>query len=380
MSNDQERLAEIEERKAEIEARSTELTNEVETSTPETLTEERSQEIQTEAEAMANEAAALDAEKTEIQERMKSIETAPAKEERKMDEREMRAKRFIDTGRMEMRALLSTGNIAQPVKVDGINGLQEVPGGIVDDVRAVALTGNGTYRVAYRATNSAAAAVTEGNAIGGTAGTFNYVDITPAEWGIIEEVSNQIKKYTPLDYLGSVEQAALLALRTYAEGQVYTKIAASSLLDSSTFANLALNEKYLRTLLLKFISIPGKGEVKLYLNRADLVTLGDVRGTNEKEALYKIAFDPGTTMSGTITEGGMSIRFRITDKLSKGTQFIGQPQTVEMPMWDQYRIETDEGGKYFEKNMIAVRGLQTANADLCAYHGMAKVTQTQISG
>ena len=377
MSNEMERLAEIEERKAEIEAANENLVEEVKTT--DELTEERSQEIQAEARGLKSEVEALEAEKAEIQERMTKIETAPVVEERKMDERELRAKRFFETGCMELRTVLSTGNIAQPVKVGGINGLQEVPGGIVDDVKAVALTGNGTYRVAYRATHSAAAAVTEGQSIGGTSGTFNYVDISPSEWGILDQVSNQIKKYTPLDYMSEIESDALVALRTYAEGVIYTKIAASSLTDKTTFANKALDVNYLRNLLLNFVAIPGKGEVKLYLNRADLATLGAVRGTNEKLPLYKITFDPGTTMSGKIEEGGLSVNFRITDKLTAGTQLIGQPQTVEMPLWDQYRIETDEGGVYFQTNMIGVRGLQTANADLCAYHGFAKVTQSSVS-
>ena len=379
MSKDQERLVEIEERKAEIEARDKALTEEVSKATQEELTEERSKEIQEEARSMTEEVKALDAEKAEIQERMKSIETEPAKEERKMDERELRAKRFVETGRMEVRTILSTGNIAQPTKVGGINGLQEVPGGIVDDVRAVALTGNGTYRVAYHKTHSVAASVTEGSTIGGSSSAFDYVDISPAEWGILDAVSNQIKKYTPLDYMSVIEQDALLALRTYAEGVIYSKIVGSSLLDSSTFENVPLNEKYLRKILLKFIAIPGKGEVKLYLNRADLVTLGEVRGSNEKLPLYKINFDPGTTMSGKIEKGGLSVNFRITDKLTAGTQLVGQPQTVEMPMWDQYRIETNEGGEYFDKNMIGIRGLQTANADLCAYHGFSRVTQGGVS-
>lgn len=378
MSKDQERLAEIAERKAEIEERNKALTEEVTNTKPEDLTEERSAKIQEECRALTSELEALDRESAEIEERLKNIETK--EEERKMPEREMRAKAFAQSGKTEMRALLSTGNIAQPTAVGGINGLQEVPSGIIDDVKAVAMSGNGTYRVAYRATDSAAAAITEGQKIGGTGGTFNYVDINPAEWGILEEVSNQIKKYTPLDYLAAVEQSALQALRTYGEGVIYAKIAASSLLDRTKFAGLPLDEKFLRNILLNLVFIPGKGEAKLYLNRADLVTLGEVRGKNEKEALYKIAFDPGTTMSGTISEGGMALKFRITDRLVSGVQLVGQPQTVEMPMWDQYKIETNEGGEYFGKNMIAIRGLQTANADLCAYHGFYKVTQSQISG
>jgi len=46
-----------------------------------------------------------------------------------------------------------------------------------------------------------------------------------------------------------------------------------------------------------------------------------------------------------------------------------------MPMWDNYAVETDEGGDYFKRNMIGIRGLQTANADLVAYHGMQIIKQ-----
>ena len=45
-----------------------------------------------------------------------------------------------------------------------------------------------------------------------------------------------------------------------------------------------------------------------------------------------------------------------------------------MPMWDNYSIETDEGGEFFKTNMVGIRGIQTANADLCAKNGMVKVT------
>lgn len=373
MSNDMERLTEIEERKAEIEASNDALIEEVKGA--ENLTEERSAEIEKETRGMASEIESLEAEKTEIRERMKKIESIPVVEERKMSDKEVRAKQLMESGRIEMRGILSSGHIAQPVQVGGINDMPEVPGGIVDDVRAVALTGNGTYRVAYKASRAVSAAVTEGNAIGGTEPTFNYVDITPAEWGILAQVSNQIKKYSPLDYLNAVENEALISLRTYAESQIYTNVAASALADATTFATTPLDADYLRTLLLNFVAIPGKGDVCLYINRSDLGTLGQVRGTNEKLPLYSIKFDPGTTMSGVISEGGMACKFRVTNQLATKTQLFGQPLTIEMPMWDGYQIETNEGGVYFSTNMIAVRGLQTANADLCAYHGMAVVTQ-----
>ena len=37
--------------------------------------------------------------------------------------------------------------------------------------------------------------------------------------------------------------------------------------------------------------------------------------------------------------------------------------------------ETDEGGTYFSTNQIAIRGLQTAGADLTSVGGMQVITQ-----
>jgi hypothetical protein len=71
----------------------------------------------------------------------------------------------------------------------------------------------------------------------------------------------------------------------------------------------------------------------------------------------------------------MAVAFRILDGLTTGTQFYGQPGTIDMPMWGNYAIETDEGGDYFKRNMIGIKGTQTANADLVALHGMQIVAQ-----
>ena len=98
---------------------------------------------------------------------------------------------------METRQLLSTGHIAKPTQVGGINGMAASAADIVDDVHAFVLNGVGTWRAAYQATGAAAAAVTEGQAVGGTGATFNYVDINPAEWGILDEISKQVKKQSP---------------------------------------------------------------------------------------------------------------------------------------------------------------------------------------
>ena len=356
MTDNMERLKEIEARREELtaEANSTDAT------------ETRLAEITTEAES-------LNREEMEVRAKM-ALEvknTAPVT----TPEVESKADEFMRTGRMvmETRQLLSTGHIAKPTQVGGINGMAASAADIVDDVHAFVLNGVGTWRAAYQATGAAAAAVTEGQAVGGTGATFNYVDINPAEWGILDEISKQVKKQSPLDYQGAIEDSAVSALRDFASAKILTAVQASSL--KQAIFSRALDQNFLRNTVLGFRPIKGKGACKLYISQADLATLGAVRGTNEKKALYEITFTDETNTAGTIKEGGMAVSFRIIDGLTTGTQLYGQPATIDMPMWGNYAVETDEGGDYFKRNMIGIKGTQTANADLVALHGMQVIKQ-----
>jgi HK97 family phage major capsid protein len=374
-----ERSEAIKEELKSIEDKKVEMRSEA---NAEGITVERIDELTKEADELNERSKELNAELAELEVRSEAIKEEKSKikvekEIRQMTttktDVELRAESLMNTGTMEMRAILSTGQIATPTAVGGVNGLAEIGVGIVDDVKAVALTGNGAYKVAYKATNAAAAAVTDGQAISSTEPTFGVVTINPAEWGTLDTISNQVKKVSPLSYEAEVENSAVIALREYASGKIIEAVQASDLAGEIT---QAIDKDYLTGLLLSYTSIAGKGEVVLYLNQTDLKALGAVRGTNEKRRLFDITFDPGTTKSGIISENGMACKFRVIDKLTTGTQLFGQPKTIEMPMWDGYQIATDEGGKYFEANMIAVRGLQTANADLCAKHGMYVVSNS----
>lgn len=355
-------------RMAEIVAERKKLLEEIDEAT-----EERTAEIE-------QRAAELELEERKLKVKMQSLmntEAAPEEnvtEGRYMSATEQRAAEFIRTGRTS-RQLLSTGSIAKPASVSGeINELAEQESTIVDDVKQVPMTGTGSYTEPYRETNSKAGDVTDGENIGGTTGTFNYRKINPSEWGILDEISNQVKKMTSVNYLSSIENSALVALRVKAATKIFTAIQAENSLAKRVYGK-PLDENYLRSLVLGFNSIPGKGGVKLYITQADLGVLGKVRGKSEKKPLYEIKFDQGTVRSGVISEGGMAVPFSITDELSEGTQVFGQPKTVSLCLWDEYEIKTDEGGEYFKKNMIGIRGLQTAGADLCAKYGMQVVKQ-----
>ncbi len=358
----------IEARMAEIAAERKKLLEEIDEAT-----EERTAEIEKRAQE-------LELEERKCRIKMKNLantEEAPEEndlEGRQMSATEQRAAEFLKTGRTS-RQLLVSGSIAKPASVSNeINELAEQESTIVDDVKQVPLTGTGSYTEPYRETNSTAADVEDGKTIGGTAGTFNYRKINPSEWGILDEISNQVKKMTSVHYLSSIENNALVALRVAAEAKIFAAIQAKESLAERIYG-LKLDEQYLRNLVLGFKSIPGKGGVKLYISQADIGVLGKVRGTNEKKALYEIKFNPGTVRSGVISEGGMAVPFSITDKLAAGTQVFGQPKTVDLCLWDEYEIKTDEGGDYFKRNMIGIRGLQTAGTDLCAKYGMQVVKQ-----
>lgn len=364
MSKEMERLKEIEARKAE-------LTAEINAET--TPTEERLSAIKKEASALAAEETELRS-KIQLQNDLKpgAVLEDHTVERGKMGDLEKRAKNFVATNKLECRAVLSTGHIAKPTSAGGINDLAETESGIVDDVNAIALTGNGAWVVGYKKTEATAADVTDGNAVGGTGAEFDTVEINPSEWGVLDTISNQVKKMTALDYTSAVEKSALTALRVKASVKIVAAVKASDLAEKVT---VPLNQDYLRTLVLGFHATAGKGNVALYLSQADLLTLGKVRGTSEKKALYEIKFDEGSTTSGIISEGGLAARFRVLDELTEGTQLFGQPGAIDMPMWDNYEISTDAGGKYFENNLLAVRGLQTAGADLVVWHGMQVVKQ-----
>lgn len=290
-------------------------------------------------------------------------------------EQETRAKDFADTGKMEMRALLSTGQIVKPTKAQtSINGLSAVGSGIVDDVNAVALNGNGSYTVPLKKARGTAADATEGEDITGTTDPeFDYVTINPSEWATLSEVSKRIAQLSPVDYLSAVESDAVEALRIKASSKVIAAILASE--NAETVNSIPLDEKYLRKVALGYRPIQGKGATKLYLTQADLLTLGDVRGTSDKKAVYEITPDANDPTVGTIKDGGLTVSYRIQDDLTDGTQLYGQPGTVDMPMWGNYSVTTDEGGDYFKHRTIGILGTQLAGADLTAVHGMQIIKQ-----
>lgn len=244
------------------------------------------------------------------------------------------------------RALtISSGNLVQPTKVDGINDL---PGAkvssILDLVKVENCEGMGSHRIAYIDSDSDAAAnQTEGQAaVAGTLGTYNFVDIRPESVAVIDYISKQAKKQTNLQYAAKVNGQALLALRKKAAEVVTDALEASEL--NGTIGIAAIDAKTLRTIVLQHgndESVLGGSNV-LFLNKVDLIAFGDVRGTNEKKALYTITPDGNNPNTGVISEGGISVRYCINSLLTptagSGAMYYGNPQALELDLFSDYEV------------------------------------------
>lgn len=294
------------------------------------------------------------------------------------DERKEAAEKFAETRRTkatpeEMRSVLvSSGSIATPTEVDGINdnGFVGVSS-IIDLVKVVNCEGMGKNRVAYTKTDAEAAAQTEGSAAGGTGATFGFIDIAPESIAILDAISKQTKKQSPLQYEAKVKEKAMLALRKEAARIVTEKVLASTLVTPVTVS--ALNETAVRDIVLSYGGDEGvEGAAYMFLNKADLVTLGKVRGTSDKKAVFEIIPDANPN-TGVIKDGGTVVKYCIDKNLTAGTILYGQPKNIELDLFSNYEIAVSEDF-YFDKLMDAIRGDVELGADVVAMGGIIKVT------
>ena len=307
-------------------------------------------------------------------------------------EEERSANEFVKTRRMAVNTdqtravLISGGTLATPTEVSGINDIAGAKvSSIIDMVRVVNCYGMSANRVAYVAEDVGEAATqTEGSAATAKEPTFAYIDITPTSVAVTAQISKQAKKQTPLNYSAKVRDQALLALRKKAASLVTAKLKASALNDTvnatvSTGASKVgvIDEKTLRNLALALGGDEGIGSGVLFLNKADLVAFGDVRGTNEKRAVYEITPDSSNPNTGIIRDGGLSVRYCLNSNLtacagtaqpaSSGdnlvTMIYGDPMALELDLFSDYEIQVSEDFA-FTSLMDTIRGDVELGADV----------------
>lgn len=311
------------------------------------------------------------------------------------EELETRANKFAQTNELritneEARAtLVSGGKVATPTGVSGITDAFNEVSSIVDLVEVVPCEGMGGNKVAYEKSSATASEQTEGSGVTASDPEYDFVEIKPKSIEVVSYVSKQVRKQTPLNYTEKVEKSAKTGLRKKMAAEITNAIKASKLLDTtSAIGNVAsgkgkINESTLRKLVLSYGGNENvEGNAWLFLNKTDLIAFGDVRGTNEKRAIYEITPNATNPNVGQIKEGGIVVNYCINSNCdafdgatqptasaaSKPTMLYGNPKCCELDLFSDYEVTTSEHYKIVER-MLTVVGDVEAGAEIIKEKG-----------
>ncbi len=399
-----DRISEINARLAEIEAQLDAATGEaltaLETEVNTLIAERSSLQAEADRRQQLRSAVASGAAGTVVT----SITTPAAAPTHAVSAEERTAQALVNTGRMSVDAdqtrsiLISSGSLASPTVVHGINEDNQVGVTSLLDMVTVANTvGMSCNRVAYVVSDpDEADEQTEGSEATTKEPVYDYVDITPTSVAVTASISKQAKKQSPLNYKASVQSKAFQSLRKKAASIVTEKLKASTLVDTVA-AKVAtgkgvIDEKTLRTLVLAHGGNEGVNGGVLILNKTDLMAFGDVRGANEKRAVYEITPDGSNPNIGTIKDGGLIVRYIINSKMTacsgtaqpgkgtgaKKTMFYGDPRAIELDLFSNYEIavSTDYA---ITKLMETIVGDVELGADVVVNHAFTALTIPEAS-
>lgn len=328
-------------------------------------------------------------------------------ESRSNNDVEERAQKFAESGRMKIlnsetrSTLLSGGQIATPTAVGGINEPGPQVSSIVDMVTVEDMTGIGSFKEAYIDSWQSAAAATEGTASSPSDPTFKTVQINPFLLDTLSYVSREIRKQTPLQYEEKVRKGALIALRKKVsewivngngstapygiKNAVNTDSVPVSMTKSLSVTSTTIDEKLLRKIVFEYGNDESIGtNAVLFLNKADLIAFGDVRGTNEKGAVYEIIPDGSNPNTGVIKDGGLTVKYCINSNLTalssstRGnsaikTMVYGDPSCYKLGLFGDYEVNVSEDYKFAE-GLLAIRGEAMVGGNVVIKNGFVIVT------
>jgi hypothetical protein len=126
------------------------------------------------------------------------------------------------------------------------------------------------------------------------------------------------------------------------------------------------------------------GGAVLFLNKADLLAFGDVRGTNEKKPVYEITPDTANPNTGTIKDGGLTVRYCLDRNLTachgtaqttkdQVTMIYGAPQCLELGLFSDYEINVSDDFA-FNKLMSTILGDVELGAGVTVKNGFVALT------
>ena len=313
---------------------------------------------------------------------------------------------FLPQHAAEKSVTLATGTLAQPTGA-GTNirdPLGNGVGAIIDQVYVQDLTGMASYLEPYVISEFAASGADVATAAGTarTASgdpTFGVAKIAPYELTTTSYVDRNISRLTPANYYAKVYAMAIRAMRRDTVKMIFNGDGQSTndMFGIKTAKNIAGNAIYATKelsavdadLLTELMFAYGGDEMlggscRLYLNKADLLALGKIRGTNEKRRLFDIVPDAGNPNTGTIREGGTIVPYSIASNLtalsgsSQGsaaiqTMVYGDPMNYELGLFGDYTVRVDESVKAVER-MLTILGDAMVGGNLIVDKGFVVAT------
>ena len=333
-------------------------------------------------------------------------------QEVKFSVQEVRKALFVP-GAVEKSVTLATGTLAQPTGA-GTNirdPLGNGVGAIIDQVYVQDLTGMASYLEPYVISEFDASGADVATAAGtartaSSDPTYGVAKISPYELTTTSYVDRNIARLTPANYYAKTFAMAMRALRRdtvkmifNGDGQstnndMFGIKTAKNVAGSTIFSTLnvtAVDADLLTNLMFAYGGDEELGgNCRLYLNKADLLALGKLRGTNEKRRLFDIVPDAGNPNTGTIREGGTIVPYSIASNLtalsssSAGSSAIqtmvyGDPMNHELGLFGDYTVRVDESVKAVER-MLTILGDAMVGGNLIVDKGFVVATLPKTSG
>ena len=327
-------------------------------------------------------------------------------QEVKFSVQEVRKALFVP-GAVEKSVTLATGTLAQPTGA-GTNirdPLGNGVGAIIDQVYVQDLTGMASYLEPYVISEFDASGADVATAAGtartaSSDPTYGVAKISPYELTTTSYVDRNIARLTPANYYAKTFAMAMRALRRdtvkmifNGDGQstnndMFGIKTAKNVAGSTIFSTLnvtAVDADLLTNLMFAYGGDEELGgNCRLYLNKADLLALGKLRGTNEKRRLFDIVPDAGNPNTGTIREGGTIVPYSIASNLtalsgsSQGsaaiqTMVYGDPMNYELGLFGDYTVRVDESVKAVER-MLTILGDAMVGGNLIVDKGFVVAT------
>lgn len=313
---------------------------------------------------------------------------------------------------VEKAITLNTGTLVQPTGAGSEirDNLETRVSSIVDQVYVQDLTGMGSLLEPYviSETDAKGGKVTTNAGTARTASTdptFGVAKVSPYELNVTNYVDRNISRLSPANYYAKIRGMAMRAMRKYlsklivnGDGQatpdMFGMKNAKNVAGSEIFATVnvtGINEDLLDEL---FYAYGGDEEIagnaRLFLSKADLKALGKIRGTADKNRVFKVHPDAGNPNTGTIEDGGNFIPYTIVSALTAlsgatagasaiQTMLYGSPMNYELGLFGPYSIRVDESIKGVER-MYTILGDAMVGGNLIVHKGMVVATVAATGG